>query len=356
MFTPIESSVGAILIWQSTSILLYNNGSVLGLSGLLRRLFDGPTLSTALFFVGMVLSFLPLRIVLPELLQYPEITWDSMTVLTTIAAGLLTGWGTKGCNGCTSGHMICGLSRFSGRSLAAVSIFFPTAVFAFHLTQPSLSTSICSGTIPCYTPVYPSPYTLTALLTLAAATITIGHTLPPLIATLSTKPEAEKSDSSPSPRTLSYLTTSLVAGLTFGLGLHISGMAQASKLFAFFALPSPTFWDPSLLAVILFGMLPAIIENKIRGFQRPPAYAPKYDIPTKTWRDIDWRFVAGAAAFGVGWGLDGTCPGPGVLRAVVQPAWGALWMAGFWAGGRLMGSHDFRRDIVWPKSLENPKP
>ncbi|KAF2498099.1 hypothetical protein BU16DRAFT_483513 [Lophium mytilinum] len=337
MFTPIESSVGAILIWQSTSILLYNNGSILGLSGLLRRLFEGPTLPNALFLIGMASSFLPLRIVLPELLRYPAITWDSTTVLTTTAAGILTGWGTKGCNGCTSGHMICGLSRSSGRSLAAVCIFFPVAVLTFHLTQPALSTSICTGEVPCYTPVYPSPYTSTTLLTLAASAITLGHTLPPILAALSAKPKAEKTNASTSSRNLSYLTTSLLAGLTFGLGLHISGMAQAPKLFAFFALPNLTFWDPSLIAIILFGLLPATIENKIRGFPQPPAYAPKYELPTKTWQDIDWRFVAGAVAFGVGWGLDGTCPGPGVLRAMVQPVWGALWMTGFWAGGKLMG-------------------
>jgi hypothetical protein len=95
MFTPIESSVGAILIWQSTSVLLYNNGTVLGLSGLLHRIFNAPTLTTTLFFAGMLSSLIPLRVFLPELLLYPTITWDQTTALTTALAGLLIGWGTK---------------------------------------------------------------------------------------------------------------------------------------------------------------------------------------------------------------------------------------------------------------------
>jgi uncharacterized membrane protein YedE/YeeE len=114
-------------------------------------------------------------------------------------------------------------------------------------------------------------------------------------------------------------------------------MAQASKLYAFFAFPALRFWDPSLLAVIVFGIMPALIENQLRGFKQPPKCVQAFDLPTKTVKDIDWRFVAGAVAFGVGWGLEGTCPGPGVLRAVAQPTWGALWMAGFWLGGKLLG-------------------
>jgi uncharacterized membrane protein YedE/YeeE len=60
-----------------------------------------------------------------------------------------------------------------------------------------------------------------------------------------------------------------------------------------------------------------------------------FELPKKTIKDVDGRFVAGAAAFGVGWGLTGTCPGPAVLRALAQPVWGVMWLGGFWLGSRI---------------------
>jgi len=94
-------------------------------------------------------------------------------------------------------------------------------------------------------------------------------------------------------------------------------------------------WDPSLALVILFGVLPNLVEIQMRGLTSPPEFASHFSLPTKTMVDIDVKFVLGAMAFGVGWGLSGTCPGPAVLRAFAQPVWGALWVGGFWFGGRV---------------------
>jgi hypothetical protein len=112
-------------------------------------------------------------------------------------------------------------------------------------------------------------------------------------------------------------------------------MAHPAKVAAFLSFPNLQHWDPSLALVILFGVLPNLIENQVRGFASPPSFADKFSLPTKTLQDVDGRFVIGAAAFGIGWGLTGTCPGPAVLRAFFQPLWGALWIGGFWLGGKL---------------------
>lgn len=96
MFTPIETSIGALLLHQATSVLLFNNGSVLGASGLLRRLLNSPSRATLSFFAGMALSFLPLKLLLPELIpEYPPIPSTWQTALATVGVGALIGWGTK---------------------------------------------------------------------------------------------------------------------------------------------------------------------------------------------------------------------------------------------------------------------
>ena len=91
--------------------------------------------------------------------------------------------------------------------------------------------------------------------------------------------------------------------------------------------------------VILFGILPSIIEIQWRGLSNPPLFNEHFDLPKKTFKDVDWKFVLGAATFGIGWGLTGTCPGPAVLRAFIQPSWGLMWMGGFWLGGQLASSN-----------------
>jgi len=96
MFTPIETSIGALFLHQATSILLHYNGGILGASEYMRRLFSKPTTSTAAFFAGMAASFSLLKHVLPELVTtYPPIPSTPQQVLVTVGIGMLVGWGSK---------------------------------------------------------------------------------------------------------------------------------------------------------------------------------------------------------------------------------------------------------------------
>lgn len=133
-----------------------------------------------------------------------------------------------------------------------------------------------------------------------------------------------------------------LAGLEFGLGLLTSGMADATKVLGFFALP--TGWsrfDPSLALIIVFGIGPSMgtyLSKKPGQLGEKEKPAPmltlveQWRLPTATVADIDWRFIAGAVAFGVAWGLQGTCPGPALLRSILQPAWGVVTMSGYMLG------------------------
>jgi uncharacterized membrane protein YedE/YeeE len=134
--------------------------------------------------------------------------------------------------------------------------------------------------------------------------------------------------------------TQFFAGLEFGLGLQVTQMAHPSKVLSFLSFPRLEEWDPSMALVILFGVLPNIIEIQLRGLDKPPLFNDTFEVPKKTFKDVNWKFILGAAVFGIGWGLTGTCPGPAVLRSFVQPTWGLLWLGGFWLGGQLVPNHE----------------
>ncbi|KAF1809126.1 hypothetical protein P152DRAFT_170290 [Eremomyces bilateralis CBS 781.70] len=322
MFTPIETALGALLLHHSTTTLLYNNGAVLGASGLIRRLLTAPTLTTGLFFAGMSGSAGLMAFVCPELLpSFPGVEQKAGYYLFTVLMGLLTGWGTKGCNGCTSGHMLCGMSRFSGRSILATAIFFPTAFITYFLSHRSgIPTAACPAGQPCFVPVYPSQALTQRLLLLALGTILATNWIPRWLSTRSAQP------------TLPNRVTYLLSGFTFGLGLLLSGMGNPDKVQAFFSIYPIRNWDPSLLVVVLCGLVPNSLYNLTFGLEGKPKFEARFQLPTKSIKDSDWKFVLGAMTFGISWGLTGTCPGPAALRTVLQPAWGVLWMAGFWLG------------------------
>lgn len=105
--------------------------------------------------------------------------------------------------------------------------------------------------------------------------------------------------------------TALLAGLLFGVGLVLSGMADPAKVQGFLDVTGR--WDPSLGLVMggglaAHGVLRGLIARRAR-----PLFDPRFHPPTP--RHIDLRLVLGAALFGVGWGLGGYCPGPGVVAA-----------------------------------------
>ena len=230
--------------------------------------------------------------------------------------------------------MLCGLARLSGRSAVAVATFFPTAIITHHLAHPNLSTSVCPGNVPCYTPVYPTPKATMSLGALAVLSVFAARTVPGVVDQITALHITKNTEESPD-HTAARITTQFFSGLVFALGLHISQMSHPAKVSSFLSFPDLEYWDPSLGLVLLFGVLPNLIENQIKGFEQPPTFAETFSLPTKTVQDIDGRFLLGAMSFGIGWGLTGTCPGPAVLRAFAQPVWGLLWVGGFWLGSRL---------------------
>jgi uncharacterized protein len=100
--------------------------------------------------------------------------------------------------------------------------------------------------------------------------------------------------------------SALLAGLVFGLGIVLSGMGNPAKVINFFDIAGT--FDPSLVFVMAGGMLTAMAGYALvfRNLKHP-LYDPKFNLPTA--KQIDTALVAGSAAFGVGWGICGFCPG-----------------------------------------------
>ncbi len=112
---------------------------------------------------------------------------------------------------------------------------------------------------------------------------------------------------------------SLLCGFIFGLGLVVSGMVQPSKVLGFldvFGIPRGA-WDPSLAVVMAAALA---VAGTGYALLRPsaPLFAPESLWPTK--QDIDRPLVAGAALFGIGWGLVGLCPGPAIANLATGSA------------------------------------
>lgn len=99
-----------------------------------------------------------------------------------------------------------------------------------------------------------------------------------------------------------------LAGLLFGLGLVVSGMADPAKVLNFLDLFGS--WDPSLAFVLGGATGTTLVGYRLVLARRRPLLAPTFQLPTAT--RIDVRLLTGAAIFGVGWGLAGLCPGPAI--------------------------------------------
>ena len=96
------------------------------------------------------------------------------------------------------------------------------------------------------------------------------------------------------------------AGLIFGIGLVVSGMANPAKVLNFLDLFGT--WVPSLAFVMGGAVVTAFIGYRLAWRREQPVMLARFEIPSRA--DIDRPLLTGAALFGVGWGLGGFCPGP----------------------------------------------
>lgn len=132
-FTPWSALAGGALIGLAASLLLIANGRVAGVSGIVAGLLTprkGEVGWRAAFVAGLVGAGLVAALVWPSGIDVSPRPLGYVAL-----AGVLVGVGTRMGSGCTSGHGVCGLARFSVRSLAATLVFMAAGIAAAALAR-----------------------------------------------------------------------------------------------------------------------------------------------------------------------------------------------------------------------------
>jgi len=119
---------------------------------------------------------------------------------------------------------------------------------------------------------------------------------------------------------MKYSLASLLAGLVFGLGLIVSGMANPEKVLGFLDIAG--LWDPSLAFVMGGAIIVGLVAFTVARKRTLSFLGFNMKLPANN--RIEKRLVIGSMMFGVGWGIAGFCPGPalvalgaGEMKAVV---------------------------------------
>lgn len=139
-----------------------------------------------------------------------------------------------------------------------------------------------------------------------------------------------------------FVLTSLLAGLLFGLGLMVSGMANPAKVVGFLDLAGR--WDPSL-ALVMAGAIAVgsaaflLAKNRTRSLLGA-------DMKLPTASRIDRRLVMGSALFGMGWGIAGFCPGPGLVALGMGESKALVFVAAMLTGMAVFEVLEKRRQAL----------
>lgn len=236
------------------------------------------------------------------------------------------GLGTRLGGGCTSGHGLCGLPRFSLRSITAVFLFLTTGIItaSLHLKENIPQSSPLDG--------------LASISFDADTSTKVVFVVGALLFAYSLIPSGSSS--------LVYPIVNFIVGAIFSAGLLVSGMTKREKVNGFLDISeaSKGNWDMSLFAVLMTGVginlisfnyalykgssiLPQSIAQSLTGDQiQNPKGA------------VDLRLVIGAVLFGLGWGIGSMCPGPVIaLLPVFQVKVHGIWLFSCFAGMYIAG-------------------
>lgn len=124
------------------------------------------------------------------------------------------------------------------------------------------------------------------------------------------------------------LVVALAAGTLFGAGLAIGGMLDPARVQGFLDLFGA--WDPTLAFVMGGAVMPMALAWMVQKRLAKPFADAHFDLPGT--RKLDARLATGAVLFGMGWGIGGLCPGPGVAALAIQPASAVVFVAALLGG------------------------
>mmetsp|Transcript_1631 Transcript_1631/g.1953 ORF Transcript_1631/g.1953 Transcript_1631/m.1953 type:complete len:305 (+) Transcript_1631:330-1244(+) len=266
-----------------------------------------------------------------------------------ILGGFLVGLGTKLGNGCTSGHGICGLARFSKRSLVAVCTFMATGILTAS-TLPTTNQLLYheSGTYELFHPNDSTKQVTLAVNTALAVTALYLLQKKPAKTKKVPPQDIKKKDEGCSSNGSNGSTkkgpVAAIVGSMFALGLEISGMTKPHKIVGFLDVKgiSDGTWDWTLVCVMGGGLVvSALGYQMVKGYNLfehkftrscPLSAAGDtkrggFNIPTN--KNVDAPLIIGSGLFGVGWAVGRLCPAPALCLAA---AGCSQVITGWWPG------------------------
>jgi uncharacterized membrane protein YedE/YeeE len=387
-----EGAIGGSLIGLSATSLLLLNGDVLGISGIASAILLDPLkgfsdksnhwkivfLCTFAITTNLVIS--DINALISK--GYLAGVTPAVSPLGYAIAGFLVGLGTRLGNGCTTGHGICGLARFSKRSFAAVGTFMgsaiattvlfvsPQAIFAQYTeflrtdTQPttavtnpyvSYMTSAMAIGYVAYSALYKRikndkassapPLQDNNLAESTSPPTTTTNTANTTTITPTTEVEHQEANN------IRKSGAAALSGALLAKGLSLSNMLVPSKMYGFLditGLERGTY-DPTLMVVMGSGVLVSLLGYQyVEGHSLLQTKAPtvltrpvamrrnsgaSFNVPSN--KIINMELIMGATIFGIGWSMGGLCPGPALSWA----AWGVpealyQWWPSFYMGQR----------------------
>ncbi|MDF7797266.1 YeeE/YedE family protein [Pseudomonas sp. SZ57] len=133
--------------------------------------------------------------------------------------------------------------------------------------------------------------------------------------------------------------TAFFAGLIFGFGLLLAGMANPAKVLAFLDVSGT--WDPSLALVMAGAISVAVVPLNWARRNRQSLLGARMQLPVKT--QLDARLIVGSLVFGIGWGIAGICPGPAVATLLTGHWKILIFLSALLAGMYLFSALEKRR-------------
>lgn len=135
------------------------------------------------------------------------------------------------------------------------------------------------------------------------------------------------------------IAVSASAGGLFAIGLGVAGMTKPSKVTGFLDLFGT--WDASLAFVMVGAIAVYAVMSRLIVRRAAPLFDTRFHLPTRS--DLDARLLVGAGIFGVGWGLGGYCPGPGLVTAATGAVNAVAFVISMGVGMKLAQLRDDRR-------------
>lgn len=220
---------------------------------------------------------------------------QSLSLARLLIAGALVGVGSKLGAGCTCGNGIQGLACLSPASFGFVLVFMGTGALTAYLVDNAFTPSTSSFSWP--------------LVRLVASIAATQYSL----------------------RT-NKKTSNVLGGCGFATSLVLAGMVKPSKIEGFLHFSAARGWDPSLAFVMGGALLVVGVAWRVLKLVDLPA------VRAYARRPLDAKTLVGGACFGVGWGLGGLCPGPGVTAVGSGSGRAAVWLAAMVAGRAIAGA------------------